>query len=165
MRFRLPTSLIALLFVACASTPLPEASDVVAPKPRNDSSGAYVSPYRADGTLARWAERALAGDGVYRGAGMAGVAPGSTRGQQLSPFGTSRTRKQASSGAVDAAGGWTNIKGTTDLSFEDADALAVYLYARHSEERGYGDVRALVFALYPDVKSAYASAIRRAATH
>jgi len=56
------------------------------PRPRKDTKGKYISPYRADGTLASWAEKAIASAALGNGAGeelgkmasseMAGKVPG-----------------------------------------------------------------------------------------
>ena len=135
-----------------------------APAPIMDNSGAFLSPYRCDGTPTEWSNKAMtAGAGAAAGGMLAGKAA------EKVPFIGGLFAKKAKAmgaqtGAVTAAGGMDFIKSTSDLSFNTADELAVYLQAKHAAlDPDFAKRVSAAMAIYPDLKSKYTTAVQAAA--
>ncbi len=151
----------------------PEAKLTV-PEPRSDTEGEYISPYRADGTIADWATKAIGG--------AAGAALGNLAGDQLgdlasesladkvpggavlgSLFGRKAKKALAETAAVKAVGGWDYIKETSDLSFDSSMDLAVYLHANYAGvDPDFANAVGAAMSVYPRLVGAYEPAIKRA---
>lgn len=135
-----------------------------APMPIADNSGAFLSPYRCDGTPTEWSNKAMtAGAGAAAGGMVAGKAA------EKVPFVGGFFKKKAQAvgaqtGAVTAAGGMEFIKSSSDVSFSTADELAVYLQAKHAAlDPDFAKRVSAAMAIYPDLKTNYTKAVQAAA--
>lgn len=141
------------------------------PAPRGDSSGEFVLAYKADGSLAPWADKALtsaaAGTGANLAAGkatdaateqLAGKVP--LVGGMIGGFLSKKAKAKAQeTGVVMALGGWDGIRADSDRSFDDADALAVYLHTQYATQPNFAQALASSIALYPALKNRYETAV------
>ena len=137
---------------------------LTAPTPLADNSGAFLSPYRCDGTPTEWSNKAMtAGAGAAAGSMAAGAAVSKV------PFVGGFFKKKAQAmgaqtGAVTAAGGMDFIKSTSDMSFNSADELAVYIQAKHAAiDPDFAKRVSAAMAIYPDLKTNYTKAVQAAA--
>jgi len=147
---------------------------LVAPEPRRDNAGRYLSPYKADGTLTAWAQKAIqtaAGSAVGRAVGdkvgdkaagaLASKVPG---GALVGGLLKKKVKDKAGEvGAKAAVGGADFMRSTSDISFDSADALAVYLQAKHASiDANFAQALAATFGLYPDLRENYEPAVKAA---
>lgn len=137
---------------------------VTAPTPLYDNSGAFLSPYRCDGTPAEWSNKAMtAGAGSAAGGAAAGALAAKV------PFVGGLFSKKAKEiggkqGAIVAAGGMDFIKSTSDLSFNTADELAVYLQAKHAGlDPDFAKRVSAAMSIFPELKTNYTKAVQSAA--
>jgi hypothetical protein len=149
-------------------------AELVAPTPREDTEGKFLSPYRSDGELAEWASKAIratAGSAVAGAATdkatnsavnqLAGKVPG---GALVGGLLKKKAKDKAKEvGAVTAIGGWDYVRKTSDISFDTADDLAVYMHATHSgADAEFAKALGATFSVYPALKEAYEPAVRNA---
>lgn len=147
--------------------PLPSPDLVIAPAPRLDNGGKFLSPYTRDGTVALWVDKGINAKtgavigrtvGAYIGqkaleqvpfvGGLLGAVAGDAIGRKV---------------AIAACGGWDYIRSTSDTSFDSSDDMAVYVYATYAgKSEHYGEVVQAAWAVYPRVKKRWHGAIRRA---
>jgi hypothetical protein len=138
----------------------------MAPAPIRGNTGKFMSPYRADGTPTAWVDKAI----LAKTAGDVGQAAGKKGGEMalkqvpiaggmLGGMAGKETGRQI---AVAAAGGWEFIQSSSDLSFNNIDDLAVYLYAKHSSDPKYRDALVATEGVYPDLTEHFEKAIRTA---
>lgn len=138
---------------------------LVAPEPRGDNEGRFLVPYRADGTLTEWGQRAMTA--------RAGGAAGRAAGRRASGFLASRvpgggllgnrvTEASGAAAAAQALGGWDEIRAQSELSFDDVDDLALYLHVHYAGTADYDKALGATMELYPELKNGYEAAIRRA---
>ena len=59
-------------------------------------------------------------------------------------------------------GGEAFLKNTSDLSFNDGDALLVYVYAKYSTHAEFSKILDATYSIYPDLKERYLPALQRA---
>ena len=149
----------------------PAASgNVVAPTPLTDKSGAFCVPYKADGQLTEWANKALnaqigsalgakAGEKVGEAALSRVPVPGA------SLFGGAFKKKGKELGAVAAVGGTDFIKKASDYSFNNLNDLAVYMHVKHGTGSDYAQALATAMAIYPDLEKGYDDAVKAAYEH
>lgn len=151
------------------AAPLPLA----APAPQAGGSGAYVSPFTAQGEVTTWAQTgmkasvagAVGGDAGYRASSMATGSllsrmPGSA---QLSTAVDQAAEKKAQEmSAVMLMGGWDAIRSSSDYSFNSADDLAVFMHAYHVDHPDYPGALAAAMALYPELEQRYEPAVELA---
>lgn len=153
---------------------LTPGAELVAPTPREDTTGKFLSPYRSDGALTDWANKAIratAGSAVAGAAAdkatdsavnqLAGKVPG---GALVGGLLKKKAKDKAKEvGAVTAIGGWDYIRKTSDISFDSADELAVYMHATHSgADAEFAKALGAAFSVYPALKEAYEPAVRNA---
>lgn len=138
---------------------------LVAPDPRMDNEGGFLVPYKADGTLTDWGQRAM----TARAGGAAGRAAGRRAGGFLASrvpggglFSGRVTEASGAAAAAQALGGWDEIRAQTELSFDDMDDLAVYLHVNYAGTADYDKALGATMELYPELKNGYEAAIRRA---
>jgi len=136
---------------------------LVAPAPIMGNGGAFLSPYRCDGTPTEWSGKAM---NAAAGSAIGGMAGEKAAGALASKvpfvggfFGKKAKEKAQASGAVMGAGGWEFIKGSSDISFATLDEMAVYLHAKHSADPEYAQRVAAAFSIYPEFQNVYAAAI------
>ena len=164
--FRILIIISISLLTSCGSlfTPqLPSPENVIAPTPIEGSSGEFMSPFTADGTVTAWVETGMSAKlgsaigstiGAYAGAkaleqiplvgGFLGQKVGDEIGRQI---------------AIESMGGEEVIKEGSDLSFSTAQDLSIYIYAKHSTHPDYAEVVELLFEIYPEVKENYIQSI------
>lgn len=126
-----------------------------------------MCPYTQDGVVAPWVDKAINAEigatigktaGAYLGAkaleqiplvgGILGSKVGDAAGRAI---------------AIQACGGMDYIKSSSDLSFNSADDLVVWLYATKSTNEHYQQVFKAVCEIYPEVKKRQVVAIQNAA--
>lgn len=151
----------------------PDAKPKV-PKPRKDTKGKYISPYRADGTLAPWAEKAIASGASAALGNAAGDELGKMATKELADkvpggavlgglFGRKAKKTLAETAAVKSVGGWDYIKETSDQSFNSTMDLAVYLHVNYAgADPDFAKAVGAAMAIYPRLVGAYEPAIKRA---
>ena len=149
----------AVLLTGCA---LPNPETLVSPTPIQGSSGQFLNPYLADGTLAPWANKGVHSSRVA--AGVAGFAASEAIGM-VDPTGLAASGSETlikQQGAIAAAGGSQYMKSTSDTSFDRRQDFTVYLYVNHSTTAHYKELLDLIVEIYPDVGSNYDGDIRNA---
>ncbi|MFN8627275.1 MAG: hypothetical protein U0587_14985 [Candidatus Binatia bacterium] len=165
-----------------AMKPMPKPDEVMAPTPIAGNGGAYVSPYKRDGSLAPWADQSF-GAAAGKMAKQAGTEVGmnvttnvgaAVAGSMIPGIGglfakaaTEEAGKSVKASAqhgiaVSSRGGMEQIKATSDLSFNTVDDLAVYLYATHSHDDNYQTALDAAMEVYPDLQKTYESALKNA---
>lgn len=143
---------------------LTDANEFVAPTPLMNNEGKFLSPYTQDGVLTEWVDKAI------------NVKIGATVGKHLGSFlmqddhqggslfgGFFGGRAGESKGrefAIKASGGWEYIKKVSDMSFDNIDDLAVYLFAKHSTHEHYKDGLDATMTIYPELEEKYSKAIK-----
>lgn len=169
----LSAGLLALTtFVGCAGLqPLPAPGTIVSPQPILGNSGKYHAPYTQDEVLAPWVTKAINTGNAANLGGAVGAAAGSYLLDQAVgsiPFvgafvGNAVGSSVARKAAVDAAGGETYIKSTSDQSFNHIDKLAVWMYANYGTTEHYPDAFKAASGIYPELQERNHSAILQAA--
>lgn len=149
---------------------------IAAPRPIAGNSGKYRSPFTAAGTVALWAQKPVSE--TDNGSDLAASVGGAV-GQQLTqkaldfvPFGLGGMIGQKAGESAARAATKKNIEpelpgmdaviASSDISFNSADKLAVYMYAKNSSHGQYARVLALAQRVYPELQDAYTSAIEKA---
>lgn len=147
----------------------PVSDDVLETLVREDNRGEYMSPYTSDGVLAEWVNMGTSASiGSTAGSGVGAVAGNMIADKALEsvPFGSligsvigSQVGKEMGREAgISAAGGWENIRTTSDRSFDSLTDMARYLAQKYSNEPTYGDAIKVTIQVYPEFQSAMASA-------
>lgn len=161
---------LTLSLCACASAPvapqLAAPSRIVAPQPILGSTGAFMSPFTEDGTVALWVEK---GKSARSGSNIGGFL-GAQAGQRLAsqiPFvggflGQSVGESAGRAVALQMVGGESFIRANSDISFNSVHDLAVYMYAKNSAHKDFAEALALTQEIYPELKTAYYPAIAQA---
>lgn len=164
---RLIACLAALAaLTSCFSMPppqLPPADTIVSTVPIEGNSGEFMSPYTSYGTVSEWVKKAQ-NAGAAQGLGSAaGQYLGGKALEQVPFVGGWFGRKAggalAKEAAIAASGGWDFIKDSSDLSFDSAGDLAVYIYSNHGMHPDYAAATKATFGIYPEVETRYYSAI------
>lgn len=138
---------------------------LTAPTPIVGNTGAFLLPYKADGSLTAWAEKAFNAQVGKAVGAKAGDAATNAVASKV-PFGGLAggliKKKTKEVGAVVAMGGMDFIKKNSELSVASLEDYAVYLQARHAGDGNYQLVLATAIALYPDLETKFESAIKQA---
>lgn len=136
-----------------------------APEPIAGSTGKYLLPINADGTLTAWAEKALAAQlgniageqaGAAAAKGLGSVVPGGSLAGGL------LKKKGKETGAMTALGGADFVKQASSLSFDSISDYAVYLHAKLAGAENYTKAIQAAIALYPDLEKSYVGNISKA---
>ncbi len=160
---------VMVTMTACAGR-FPSPTQVRVPTPIQNNSGKYLSPYTSDGTVAPWVRKARAASagstiGQYAGQKVGEKALGSV------PFVGGMLGQRAGNAAGRAialklVGGEKALKEGSDLSFNSADDMAVFLYAFQptdpEEMKQKQKVMSLTYDLYPDVQARFPKAVKKA---
>lgn len=158
---------LALLLSACASAPRMAAPTALrAPAPIMGTTGKFMSPYTEDGTVAAWVEK---GRSASAGAGIGGFV-GAQAGQKLAsniPFvggmlGQAVGESAGRAVALKMVGGEEFIRANSDMSFNNIDDLAVYMYVKNSSHKDFAEALKLTQDIYPELKTRYYQAIMTA---
>ena len=159
----------------CASAPtaaplatLRPAPTLMAPEPIDGNSGKYMSPYTSDEVVAEWVDKAI---NAKAGASVGGIA-GRYAGQKAMenvPFvggflGKSVGESVGRNIALEAVGGESFIRETSDLSFNSVNDLALFLFVEHSHRENFADVLSATQEIYPELKNVYEPTVRRVAS-
>lgn len=164
---RLIACLAALAaLTSCFSMPppqLPPADTIVSTVPIEGNSGQFMSPYTSYGTVSEWVKKAQ-NAGAAQGLGSAAGQYLGGKALEQVPFvggwlGGKAGGAMAKEAAIAASGGWNYIKDTSDLSFDSAGDLAVYIYANHGTHPDYAAATKATFGIYPEVETQYYGAI------
>ncbi len=138
---------------------------LTAPDPIHANTGRYLLPYKENGEPTEWAVKmvsAQVGKLVGEKAGDAATRAVASK----VPFGGLASglikKKTKEVAAVTALGGPEFLKKTSDLSFNDLNAYAVYLHVKHSADSNYQQVLATAIAVYPDLEKGFDAAIQQA---
>lgn len=147
---------------ACAGTP-PKPEKIDPPEPIPSNTGEYMSPYTKDGVLAAWVDKAVNAElGAAAGA-TAGSLAGQAAAEQVPIVGGLVGgwvgEKLGRAAAIEAAGGEDYIRQTSDLSFDELDNMAVWLYATHHDHEHYKQALQSAMSIYPDLEDDYRPAI------
>lgn len=166
--------LSALALTACSTAAgfapaasLTPSATATAPAPIDGNSGKFMSPYTSDEVVAEWVDKAMTA--------KMGASLGSTAGRlagekalESVPFvggflGARAGKSMGRAVALNSVGGEEFLKSSSDLSFNNLNDMSVFLFVEHSHRENYKDVLAATMEIYPDLKTVYSSAIRRAA--
>lgn len=152
-------SVYALFLSACAGPQLAQPDQLVAPQPIHANTGQFMSPYTSDDVLTEWVDNALKAKAAGNIGGALGAYAGAKALEQV-PFvggiiGAKVGDKIAKEIAIKSAGGMEFVKESSDLSFDNPDNMAVYLYVKHSQHEHYQDALNATFSIYPEVKKRY----------
>lgn len=173
IKYSILCGVCAVALVGCASGPaakplasLQPTPTMVAPSPLENSSGKYMSPYTSDEVVAEWVDKAINA--------KVGASIGSTAGRMAGekmmenvPFvggflGKSMGESMGRRIALESVGGEDFIRETSDLSFNNVNDLALFLFVEHSQRENFQSVLSATQEIYPDLKTAYEPAVRRA---
>lgn len=151
-------SLMLLQLVACAPR-VARPDQLTSPKAIQDNTGEYLCSITRDKTLAEWSDKMA---NVALGASI-GRTAGALAGQQLLkqvPFvggilGDWAGKEIGRKIAVESAGGMDFIKKTSDLSFNTAEDLSLYLYVEYFSGDHYSEAVKAAMELYPELKTKY----------
>lgn len=168
MKYTLSLTLLLLpLLAGCASSGAILPSQLTAPTPIEGNSGKYMCPWTSDDVVAPWVERCRKASAGARIGSFIGKELGSRALEQV-PFvggwlGGKAGKAAGRKVAVEIAGGWEYIRGTSDLSFDEFDDLAVYIFVKFSDTEHYAEVLKLASGIYPEFESRYQKALHEAA--
>jgi len=130
------------------------------------NSGKYMSPITSDNIPAEWVNKSI---DAKIGAGIGSTA-GAYVGSQLLgsvPFvggflGSQVGEEIGRETAILAAGGDEFIKQSSDLSFNDLESLAIYLYVNYGDNPNYQPVLEATYEIYPDLQQVNYSSLASA---
>ena len=144
----------------------PSAStNVVAPTPLTDNSGAFFLPYNSKGELTGWANKAISAQVGSAVGAKAGEEAGKAVTSKI-PFGGllngAAKKKGKEMGALAAIGGPEFVKSSSDLSFANLEDYAVYLHVKHSGGGDFAKALATAITIYPELEKGYADSVKKA---
>jgi|GEM_PF-1046783 len=143
----------AALFVNGCTKYVARPEYLTAPVAMTNNSGEYLAPYTQDGVLTEWTDKmANVGMGAAIG-GAVGAAAASYALQQV-PFvgglmGDYAGRAVGRKIAIESVGGWDFIKSKSDISFNTADELALYMFTKYCYNEHYFTAVGAETKLYP----------------
>ncbi len=156
--------IFVFLFISGCTASLPKPDEIIAPTPKLDNTGLYMCPYTQDGVLAEWVDMAINAKmgaasgklvGTYAGAKATGTIAGGDLGRLV---GDTIGRSMA----LKTCGGLDFIKSTSDISFNNLNDLAIYMYAKFSSHEHYKGALDATMAIYPQLEKRYFNAIKMA---
>lgn len=147
---------------------------LVAPEPIEGNKGKFLCPFTSDGVMAKWTDKAVnakLGETVGSVAGnQVGKEVGNRMkdipmfGMFLGTIGEKVGKEVGRSAALAAAGGEKYMRDTSDLSFNNIDDLAVYIYVKHSSHPHYDEALKAAKVIYPELEQRYYAAISTASS-
>ncbi|MBF0205129.1 MAG: hypothetical protein HQK67_12700 [Desulfamplus sp.] len=155
---------LSVIFIGCVGqqhVALPK--ELKAPEPIAGNSGLYMCPYTSDGVMAEWTDKAINAKIGSTVGSVAGAYAGQKALEQV-PFvggllGQQVGEKIGREVAIKSCGGMEYIKETSDLSFNNIDQMAVYLYVKHSSHEHYQSALNAAQEIYPELKTRYSQAL------
>ena len=165
--------LLALLVVACGSTqeatqqyivPIPD--ELAEPNFIEGNHGKFLSPFTSDLVVADWVDKAI---DANLGENLGGLI-GTHMGRQVLaevPFIGSTIGKEVGQVigyemALDAIGGEDFLRESSDISFDNLQDMAIYLFKFNSTHPSYIPAVKATMALYPALKEVYNESILNA---
>lgn len=154
----LVSSVVLLNLAACAPR-VAKPEQLTAPKPIDNNTGEYLCSITKDKTLAEWSDKMCnVGLGVSIGR-TAGAIAGQEALKQI-PFvggliGGWAGKKIGQKIAIESVGGMDYIKSKSELSFNSAEELALYLYVEYFNGDHYAEAVKAAMELYPELKTDY----------
>ena len=165
-------AIFTVLLFSCASTNeqsnqtqlnIPFPSELLTPHYLEDNSGLYMSPFTSDLVVADWVSKAIDADigtnlggliGTHVGRQLVSEIPfiGATVGRDLGELAGTEL-------ALNAIGGKDFLKESSDISFNNIEDMAVYLFKFNSEHPSYLAAVKATMVLYPALKKSYNTAI------
>jgi len=156
--------------------PVELSSAILAPTPITGNSGKFMCPFTASGTIAYWAQDAVLekDNGSELAAKTAGAVGRNTAKNSLKfvPYGLGELIGEKTGETAARAVTRKNITpqlpamdvviSTSDISFNTAEDLAVYMYAKNSSHAQYPQVLELTTRVYPELLKIYAGAVEKA---
>lgn len=155
----------ATLAALSKHVPAPEINPPSGPAiaPLSGSSGAYMSPYTEDNTVAPWVAKALnakAGANIGGAIGSYAAQDAIQRAAGYIPFasmfagqlGKTVGDKAGRGIAIAASGGWEFIRQNTDISFASISDMAIYLLQNNRQHGEFDAAMSATAAIYPELK-------------
>jgi hypothetical protein len=172
MKYFSVVALCALVLTGCATPYVPPKlaapQSLTAPKPIIGNSGSFMSPYTEDGTVAPWVEKGRSAKAGGQIGGFIGAQAGQKLAENIPFFGSmigQRVGEKAGrSVALQMVGGEDFIKQNSDISFNNINDLAVYMYVKNSTHKDYAEVLTLTQQIYPELAQGYFTAISNASS-
>lgn len=132
--------------------------------PLEDNSGRYLSPFTSDGVAAKWVDKAVNAKMGSAIGGAVGAYAGRKALEQV-PFigGFLGNKVGAAAGrsvALAAVGGEVYMKETSDISFNDINAMARWLVKNHRSHSKFTEIMNAASEIYPELKQAYLIALQ-----
>ncbi len=136
------------------------------PAPVTGNAGKFYSPYKADGSLTEWAQKALGA--------QVGAALGAKAGEKVGGMAASKIplaggflamgakKKGKELGALAAVGGPDFMKQSSDCSFNSLPELSTYMHLKFAGNADYVKAFAATLAVYPDLEKTYENAVKQA---
>lgn len=156
----------ALLVSTGCSPHIARPDQLTAPEPIAGNTGKYMSPYTSDEVLAEWVDNAIKASAAAKIGGAVGAYAGAKALEQVplvgGILGGMVGNKIGKEIAIKCAGGRDFICQSSDLSFNDVNEMAVYLYVKHSTSEHYKDALKATSSIYPEFKDHYYSALVKA---
>lgn len=157
--------LVFLMISTCLSCMFPKPNQIAAPRPILNNSGKYMSPYTQDATIAEWVDTGM----IASAASAIGSAIGREAGVRLLSaipiiggiFGGKAGDAAGRAIAIAACGGMKKIQNTSDLSFNNLQKLATWLYVTKSQKEDYQKVLNLTCEIYPKLCKKYSKYIKK----
>ncbi len=151
----------------CMTTATPPAPEQLSlPAPIQGSGGEYLCPFTSDDTIATWVQSGMSAKLGASLGGAAGAYAGQKAMEQVPLVGGFLGQKVGSSigreVSIKAAGGREAMREQSDLSFDNVDDLALYMYIKGASYEEYADVLSMVQEIYPELKQRYWTAIYEA---
>jgi hypothetical protein len=131
-----------------------------------DNTGAYISPYTVDGTLAEWVNAVVVVDmgasigtlvgsiGGAAAAGMLDFIPYGLGGLAAAAIGGHFGKQIGKAQGLEAAGGMDKLRADSDMSFSSLNDMAVYLSAKYGDAVTFADAIRAASVIYPDLPKA-----------
>ena len=134
-------------------------NDSSVPEPIYGNGGSYMCPYTEDGVVALWVDKSMNAKLGSSAGSLVGRYAGEKALQQV-PFiggwlGNKAGQKAGREIAIKMAGGWDSIKGSSDLSFNSLDDMALYVTYKHATHAQFNDVIKATNDIYPGFQEAY----------
>lgn len=158
---------LSLMLAACATAPrMAPPQAIQAPAPIVGNTGKFMSPFTEDGTVAKWVEKGRAASAGANIGGFVGAQAGAKLAENIPFVGGFIGQKVGETVgreiAINMVGGEAFIRETSDLSFDNIEDMALYMYAKNSTHKDYAQVLDLTQKIYPDLQKAYYPTIIKA---
>lgn len=152
--------------VSLAGKTVPTPESLTTPKARMDNKGEYLSPFTQDGVIAEWVDKAInakIGSAIgEQGGGLLGQKASGKSSFLGGALGGMLGNKAGQKVAIKTCGGWDGIRNASDISFDNVNDMAVYIYKKHSSHPQYTEVLEAAMVIYPELKKNYNESLQGA---